>query len=160
MWGANKGGQDDGDSTTRNETASIDASRSARSVRSAPRSHYDTRQEPTERTRLLDDHRRPPNSDGYLDPDDPAVGLRPIPNYLVAHGVVGLPIQPLVRPLSPLLYHPLLHDFMLVVDTALNIYLYFASRHALARQRLFRLRIYLPHNWEPSCCYHLFRRSR
>jgi hypothetical protein len=38
------------------------------------RSSYTRRahEEPTERTRLLD-HPRPPNSDGYLDPDDPAV---------------------------------------------------------------------------------------
>lgn len=32
----------------------------------------DSREEPTERTRLLD-RPRPPNADGFLDPDDPAV---------------------------------------------------------------------------------------
>ncbi|KAF2750637.1 mitochondrial integral membrane protein-like protein [Sporormia fimetaria CBS 119925] len=32
-----------------------------------------TREEPNERTRLLDSRPPPPNSDGYLDPDDPAV---------------------------------------------------------------------------------------
>ena len=30
--------------------------------------------EPTERTRLLDRPMPPPNADGYLNPDDPAVG--------------------------------------------------------------------------------------
>ncbi|KAF1975331.1 mitochondrial integral membrane protein-like protein [Bimuria novae-zelandiae CBS 107.79] len=73
MWGTKKGSQEDGDGAPRNDAASIDASRSAPSVRSAPRSNYDSRPEPTERTGLLDDHRRPPNADGYLDPDDPAV---------------------------------------------------------------------------------------
>lgn len=32
----------------------------------------ESHEEPTERTRLLD-RPRPPNADGYLDPDDPAV---------------------------------------------------------------------------------------
>ncbi|CAN9302695.1 unnamed protein product [Alternaria alternata] len=43
--------------------------------RSSRRSHQPSRrsEEPTERTRLLDRPRPPPNSDGYLDPDDPAV---------------------------------------------------------------------------------------
>jgi hypothetical protein len=43
---------------------------SRRSYNTATRAHE--RDEPTERTRLLD-RSRPPNSDGYLDPDDPAV---------------------------------------------------------------------------------------
>lgn len=42
---------------------------SRRSHEPARRSH----DEPTERTRLLDRPRPPPNADGYLDPDDPAV---------------------------------------------------------------------------------------
>jgi hypothetical protein len=43
--------------------------------RSSRRSYQQSRrsEEPTERTRLLDRPRPPPNSDGYLDPDDPAV---------------------------------------------------------------------------------------
>jgi hypothetical protein len=36
-----------------------------------PRSSRD--REPTERDRLLPANPRPPHSDGYLDPDDPAV---------------------------------------------------------------------------------------
>lgn len=40
-------------------------------------------EEPNERTRLLDRPRPPPNSDGYLDPDDPAVGQAPsLQDYL------------------------------------------------------------------------------
>jgi hypothetical protein len=41
----------------------------------APRtSHEDARREPNERDRLLGaHHNNPPHSDGYLDPDDPAV---------------------------------------------------------------------------------------
>ena len=45
------------------------ASRSSRRSNGASRRS----EEPTERTRLLDRPRPPPNSDGYLDPDDPAV---------------------------------------------------------------------------------------
>ncbi|KAI4706321.1 hypothetical protein J4E89_009055 [Alternaria sp. Ai002NY15] len=41
--------------------------------RSSRRSNGRRSEEPTERTRLLDRPRPPPNSDGYLDPDDPAV---------------------------------------------------------------------------------------
>ncbi len=46
------------------------------SGRASRRSYEPPREEPTERTRLLD-RPRPPNADGYLDPDDPAV-CRPI----------------------------------------------------------------------------------
>lgn len=42
----------------------------------------------------------------------------------------------MVRPLSPLFHNPLLHDILLVVDTAVDIYFYLSSRHALTRQRL------------------------
>lgn len=44
--------------------------------RSSRRSHEPSRrsaEEPTERTRLLVNHRPPPSAEGYLDPDDPAV---------------------------------------------------------------------------------------
>ena len=51
----------------RDDGASGRASR--RSHDTARRSH----EEPTERTRLIDRPRPPPNADGYLDPDDPAV---------------------------------------------------------------------------------------
>lgn len=49
-----------------------------------PESRPDSRsmREPTERDRLLPDNsnRRPPQADGYLDPDDPAVGQQNIPS--------------------------------------------------------------------------------
>ncbi|EFQ94892.1 hypothetical protein P3342_001335 [Pyrenophora teres f. teres] len=70
MW---KGGKDNGDDGLTAEPPhpipNDDGSRSSR------RSYETARrlEEPTERTRLLDRPRHPPNSDGYLDPDDPAV---------------------------------------------------------------------------------------
>ncbi|CAE7000944.1 DUF2417 multi-domain protein [Pyrenophora teres f. teres] len=70
MW---KGGKDNGDDGLTAEPPhpipNDDGSRSSR------RSYETARrlEEPTERTRLLDLPRHPPNSDGYLDPDDPAV---------------------------------------------------------------------------------------
>ncbi|KAF2013209.1 hypothetical protein BU24DRAFT_393813 [Aaosphaeria arxii CBS 175.79] len=64
MWGPRKDHQQDGE----NERAS-------QTDRASSRRSHDTheRQEPNERTRLLENRPRPPNSDGYLDPDDPAV---------------------------------------------------------------------------------------
>jgi hypothetical protein len=58
MWGSKKDGPEDEE-------------RASQADRASSRRSYD-HQEPNERTRLLD-HPRPPNSDGYLDPDDPAV---------------------------------------------------------------------------------------
>lgn len=69
MW---KGGKDNGDEGLTAEPPhpipNDDGSRSSRRSYETARRH----EEPTERTRLLD-RRPPPNSDGYLDPDDPAV---------------------------------------------------------------------------------------
>lgn len=64
MW---KGAKDDGDNGLAAQEPypiSNDDAPSRSSIR---------HEEPTERTRLLDRPRPPPNSDGYLDPDDPAV---------------------------------------------------------------------------------------
>lgn len=71
MW---KGGKDNDDQgLTAEEPHPIPnddgASRSSRRSNEPPRRN----EEPNERTRLLDRPRPPPNSDGYLDPDDPAV---------------------------------------------------------------------------------------
>ncbi|KAA8616910.1 DUF2417 multi-domain protein [Pyrenophora tritici-repentis] len=70
MW---KGGKDNGDEGLMAEPPhpipNDDGSRSSRRSYETARRH----EEPTERTRLLDRPRHPPNSDGYLDPDDPAV---------------------------------------------------------------------------------------
>ncbi|KAF1942638.1 mitochondrial integral membrane protein-like protein [Clathrospora elynae] len=76
MW---KGGNQDnqnGDQLTAEPPHPIaqddGASRSSRRSYEPSRRSHEPRDEPHERTRLLD-RPRPPNSDGYLDPDDPAV---------------------------------------------------------------------------------------
>ncbi|KAF2187771.1 mitochondrial integral membrane protein-like protein [Zopfia rhizophila CBS 207.26] len=61
MWGSKKDGQQNGDDT-----------HALQDDRPSSRRSYD-RQEPDERTRLLAQNPRRPTSDGYLDPDDPAV---------------------------------------------------------------------------------------
>jgi len=71
MW---KGGKDNGDEGLTAEPPhpipnDDGASRSSRRSYDTSRRH----EEPNERTRLLDRPRPPPNQDGYLDPDDPAV---------------------------------------------------------------------------------------
>ncbi|KAF2085643.1 mitochondrial integral membrane protein-like protein [Saccharata proteae CBS 121410] len=64
LWGSQKP-DDDNVNTTDDPPQSDDAPPSRRS--------YDSRDAPSERDRLLPSQPRPPNSDGYLDPDDPAV---------------------------------------------------------------------------------------
>lgn len=66
LWGSNK--DDDANGS--------DSGAPRRSDDGPRRRSYDER-EPDERTRLLH-HPPPPNSDGYLDPDDPAVRIAPI----------------------------------------------------------------------------------
>ncbi|KAF1951944.1 hypothetical protein CC80DRAFT_480410 [Byssothecium circinans] len=72
MWASKKDNQDEGEEATVNE----ETARSTRSGRNGGygqlRQSLEPREEPDERTRLLD-RPRPPNTDGYLDPDDPAV---------------------------------------------------------------------------------------
>lgn len=63
MWGSKKSREEDDEQVSRDDVSSR---------RSHDRNDQYERQEPNERTRLLD-RPRPPNSDGYLDPDDPAV---------------------------------------------------------------------------------------
>lgn len=73
MWKGGKKDQQNGDQLTAEPPHPIQDDGASRSSR---RSHEPSRrsaEEPTERTRLLVNHRPPPNSDGYLDPDDPAV---------------------------------------------------------------------------------------
>lgn len=74
MWKGGKQDQTNGDQLSHESPTPIPqddgASRHSRRTHdTTSRRSYD---EPTERTRLLD-RPRPPNSDGYLDPDDPAV---------------------------------------------------------------------------------------
>lgn len=74
MWKGSKKDAQNGDQLTAEPPHPIPqddgASRSSRRSYEPSRRSHD---EPTERTRLLDRPRPPPNSDGYLDPDDPAV---------------------------------------------------------------------------------------
>lgn len=52
------------------------------------------REEATERDRLLpSDHRRPPHSDGYLDPDDPAVSVAMLNAMSAGLGWAGFAIR-------------------------------------------------------------------
>ncbi|RAR10077.1 mitochondrial integral membrane protein [Stemphylium lycopersici] len=71
MWKGGKDNDDQGLTTEEPHPIPNDdgASRSSRRSNEPPRRS----EEPNERTRLLDRPRPPPNSDGYLDPDDPAV---------------------------------------------------------------------------------------
>ncbi|KAF2836317.1 mitochondrial integral membrane protein-like protein [Patellaria atrata CBS 101060] len=63
LWGTNK----DDDHNAQGSNSSRDAGNDAQPQ--SRRSH----DEPNERTRLIQQRHPPPNSDGYLDPDDPAV---------------------------------------------------------------------------------------
>jgi hypothetical protein len=70
LWGTKK--DNDGEDehlTVVNGEAEVDAAPRTSHDSSRPRSR---RREPNERDRLLGAH-NPPHSDGYLDPDDPAV---------------------------------------------------------------------------------------
>jgi len=69
MWGSKKDRPEDGDQAPRDDGASATGA----STTGASRRSYEPREEPNERSRLLD-RPRPPNSNGYLEPDDPAVG--------------------------------------------------------------------------------------
>jgi hypothetical protein len=61
LWGSKKGDDLDG-----NEAGASD-------------NHGHDRREPDENTRLLQSRPPPPHSDGYLDPDDPAVNIQSMP---------------------------------------------------------------------------------
>ncbi|CAI6272775.1 unnamed protein product [Periconia digitata] len=74
MWGTKNNQSENGHEAHRESGDGAAAStRSGRSGGAQSRRSLETRDEPNERTRLLDRQRPPPNSDGYLDPDDPAV---------------------------------------------------------------------------------------
>ena len=88
LWGSKNDQQDNGDAAPSNEGDSR-------------QSHE---QEPTERTRLLQQRPPPPHNDGYLDPDDPAVGLNYRIVTLPTDEKPGLPVQPVDCPL-PSIFH-------------------------------------------------------
>jgi hypothetical protein len=83
MWKGGNKDQQNGDQLTAEPPHPIPqddgASRTSRRSYNTSRHTHEVRDEPNERTRLLD-RPRPPNSDGYLDPDDPAVRATTILN--------------------------------------------------------------------------------
>ena len=87
--------------------------------------------EPTERTRLLQQRPPPPRSDGYLDPDDPAVRLSEA-YLIIANTRLGLPLQSVDSPLSPLHHHPLPRHNLCMVGSPPGLHLRLSARDALA----------------------------
>lgn len=84
LWGSKKNGSDDEHDQGREEQTNGNMARAS------------TDREPTERDRLLPDSRRSgssrrrPHSDGYLDPDDPAVGFTR-PSHPIPYHAIPLP---------------------------------------------------------------------
>ena len=76
LWGSNNSNKDpkiNGEQTEENGGAATDPTTNNHNTNMA-RASEENRREPTERDRLLPDNaNRHPRSDGYLDPDDPAV---------------------------------------------------------------------------------------
>lgn len=72
LWGTQKDNDDDGvEHLHVNGDSEVDVAPRTSHDEARPRSSR-SRREPNERDRLLGAH-NPPHSDGYLDPDDPAV---------------------------------------------------------------------------------------
>lgn len=131
--------------------------------RSSRRSHEPSRrsaEEPTERTRLLVNHRPPPSAEGYLDPDDPAVGHSTSILIRVKLTRLGLSLQPLVRAGHALPHYPLPHYILPLVGTIAGFHLCLAAWTVHPWLRLLRLCIHMPHHWKSTCGDHLLRHSR
>lgn len=76
LWGSKKidnANGDQHDDEEQGEQRDFDAGSSRPRSRTSRTSR--NMREPTERDRLLPANPRPPHSDGYLDPDDPAVSI-------------------------------------------------------------------------------------
>ena len=71
LWGTKKDNDDEVEHLHVNGDSEVDAAPRSSHEDARPRSSR-SRREPNERDRLLGAH-NPPHSDGYLDPDDPAV---------------------------------------------------------------------------------------
>jgi hypothetical protein len=71
LWGTKKDNDDEVEHLHVNGENDVDAAPRTSHEDARPRSSR-SRREPNERDRLLGAH-NPPHSDGYLDPDDPAV---------------------------------------------------------------------------------------
>lgn len=126
--------------------------------RSSRRSHQPSRrsEEPTERTRLLDRPRPPPNSDGYLDPDDPAV-CSPVFIQSVYLTIPGIAIQPLDGSRYALPDHPLPRHHLLVVGTIAGIHLRLPSWPTHPRIRFLRLCLHMSNPRQSPRRNHLLR---
>ena len=76
LWGTKK--NDD-----QNDQDHPEGAENGESAENMPRNSQDSRRrDPTERDRLLPSRLPPPHSDGYLDPDDPAVSVLVCYQYL------------------------------------------------------------------------------
>ena len=135
LWGSKNGEEhDEGDDAEQNGDDSNQQTR-----RSGGR-------EPDERTRLL-----PPRSDGFLDPDDPAVCCTEMRRQQYTNSLSGIPVQSLERSGSPLLYRPLCHNQLPLVGAAPRLNLRQPADDAFSWLRLLRFLIHHPHAWQPSC---------
>ena len=103
---------------------------SRRSHEPARRSH----DEPTERTRLLDRPRPPPNADGYLDPDDPAVSVARLQKGEIKMLIkIGIAIQPLDGACYALPNRALPGPHLLVVGTPAGFHLRLSAWSSYSR---------------------------
>ncbi len=78
LWGSSK------DDNNPNGSGSVTPreGEEAQSQSQSQRPASGSRRDPDERTRLLPRRPPPPNSDGYLDPDDPAVSANPYYSFV------------------------------------------------------------------------------
>lgn len=151
LWGSNKDG-DENDA----ENGSTTPRNSEGGSRPPPSRREYERREADERTRLLPAQPRPPHSDGYLDPDDPAVSYlfatQPSRGMKTDKHNVGVSLQPLDRPIHPLPDNPLPGHHLLVVGAATCQHLCLPSWSSHAWLRLLRLLLHYPERRHASCC--------
>ena len=139
LWGSKDGAEDhaNGDGTT-----STDGEDSRQPSRGGDRRRGS---DPDERTRLL-----PPRTDGYLDPDDPAVSIS-VPAYLQYTDccLLGLSLQSLECPCPKILLGAVLHHQFLVVGPVASLHLCQPAHDAFPRLRILRLFLHNTHFGEP-----------
>jgi len=117
--------------------------------------------DPDERTRLLSPAQRPPPSrDGYLDPDDPAVGV--FSNFNIKSEELtesGIAVQSLDCSFPPISDRSVPLHHLGLVGLAAHLHLCLASGHAHSRLWLLRLCLHLPDHGEPFDCLALLHCS-
>ena len=131
LWGTKKDNDGEDEHLHVNGESETDAAPRASHDDARPRSSR-SRREPNERDRLLGAH-NPPHSDGYLDPDDPAVWERMRDHVLPTISLInltGLPLQPLDCPRPSLPVRPVPRHHLRLVGAAACEHLRFASRIA------------------------------